>query len=173
MIEKARSSEPEPWLQGTLTEVPVVARAALHALELAKQDITKWTNGLTEDQLNQRPLGITPIAFHLRHIARSLDRLLTYAEGQQLRPEQLALLKSELAPRASRDELFEELTSAFESSAKRIRAMASADLSAKREVGGKKLPITLGGLLVHVADHTQRHVGQIVTTAQIVRGQSK
>jgi len=33
------------------------------------------------------------------------------------------------------------------------------------------LPTTVGGLLVHVADHTQRHVGQAVTTAKIVVAQ--
>jgi DinB superfamily len=173
MREKARLSEPEPWLQGTLTEVSAVARAALHALQLAKRDIAKWTDGLTDAELNERPLGIAPIAFHMRHIARSLDRLLSYAEGQQLRPEQLALLKSELEPRASRAELAQELAAAFELSAERIRSLASADLSVMREVGSRKLPATLGGLLVHVADHTQRHVGQIITTAQVVQGQGK
>jgi len=27
----------------------------------------------------------------------------------------------------------------------------------------------LGGALIHVADHTQRHVGQLVTTAKLVK----
>jgi uncharacterized damage-inducible protein DinB len=65
------------------------------------------------------------------------------------------------------------LAAAFELSAERIRSLASADLSVMREVGSRKLPATLGGLLVHVADHTQRHVGQIITTAQVVQGQGK
>jgi uncharacterized damage-inducible protein DinB len=30
------------------------------------------------------------------------------------------------------------------------------------------LPSSLGGLLVHVAEHTARHVGQMVTTAKVV-----
>jgi hypothetical protein len=30
------------------------------------------------------------------------------------------------------------------------------------------LPTSVGGLLVHCADHTQRHVGQAVTTAKVV-----
>jgi len=37
-------------------------------------------------------------------------------------------------------------------------------------VGEKHLPTTLGGLLVHIADHTQRHVGQAITTAKVVAG---
>ena len=168
MDQKTRLNEPEPWLRGSLTEVPVVARAALHALELAKEDFERWAYGLTDEELNLRIPGIAPIAFHLRHVARSLDRLLSYAEGQQLNPEQIALLEEELDPGAIRTELFQELTSAFKFSAARIRALANLDLNAKREVGSKKLPTTLAGLLVHVADHTQRHVGQAVTTAKIL-----
>jgi uncharacterized damage-inducible protein DinB len=49
-----------------------------------------------------------------------------------------------------------------------VRALAAADLGAERVVGKKQLPTTLGGLLVHVADHTQRHVGQAITTAKVV-----
>jgi uncharacterized damage-inducible protein DinB len=173
MNQRISTNEPEPWLQGTLEDVPVIARAALHALELAKRDIKKWAGDMKEDELNQRPSGVASIAFHIRHIARSLDRLLTYAEGHQLRPEQGELLKSELEPLANREELFREIEKAFEVSEARIRALAGSDLAVKREVGTKKLPTTLGGLLVHVADHTQRHVGQIVTTAKIVLSNRK
>ncbi len=168
MNQQTRFNETEPWLRGSLSEVPVVARAALHALELAKEEFERWAYGLTDEELNRRPFGIAPISFHLRHVARSLDRLLTYAEGQQLNLEQIALLKAELEPGASRTALFQELTNAFELSAARIRGLASLDLDTKREVGSKKLPTTLGGLLVHVADHTQRHVGQMITTAKIL-----
>jgi hypothetical protein len=69
---------PEPWLRGTLTEVPAVQRAVLHALELAEEDLKRWCGGLTEEEINFRPSGVPPVAFHLRHVARSLDRLLTY-----------------------------------------------------------------------------------------------
>ncbi len=168
MDPKFQPHKPEPWLRGTLAEVPVVARATLHALELAKIDLQRWTGDLTDNELNQSPSGIPSVAFHLRHLARSLDRLLTYAEAQQLNPEQLELLMIELQPEAKRDELFRELSNAFELSDKRIRNLANSDLNAKREVGGKRLPTTLGGLLVHVADHTQRHVGQAIITAKIV-----
>jgi uncharacterized damage-inducible protein DinB len=41
----------------------------------------------------------------------------------------------------------------------------------ERHVGKKQLPTSVGGLLVHVADHTQRHVGQAITTAKIVVAQ--
>ncbi len=114
--------------------------------------------------------ALAPVAFHLRHIARSLDRLLTYAEGHSLSDEQIDALKAELAPDAKREALFAELSAAIAKSAARVRAMDASSLEEPRTVGKHQLPTTLGGLLVHFADHTQRHVGQAITTAKIVRG---
>src|ERR1700678_77352 len=73
---------PEPWLRGSLPEVRSVPRAVLHALELASEDLRRWCGNLTEEELNRRPDGIPSVAFHLKHIARGVDRLLTYAEGE-------------------------------------------------------------------------------------------
>lgn len=123
---------------------------------------------LSDEQLNARPSGLAPVAFHLRHIARSMDRLMTYAEGRELKSEQLAALKVELDPNAKAKELFEELTSALARTAERVRALDPATFAQQRFVGKKKLPTTVAGLLVHVADHTQRHVGQAITTAKIL-----
>jgi uncharacterized damage-inducible protein DinB len=165
--------QPEPWLRGTLTDVPAVPRAALHALELAQEDLQRWCSTLNEEQLNARPAGLPPIAFHLRHVSRSLDRLLTYAEGRALSEEQIAALNSEShSAAATREELFRELTEALERSSDRIRKLAREDLEQVRTVGKRALPTTLGGLLVHVADHTQRHVGQAITTAKIIASRS-
>ncbi|HMD08417.1 MAG TPA: DinB family protein [Candidatus Acidoferrum sp.] len=163
---------PEPWLRGTLSELPSVHRAVLHALELAGEDLHRWCGQLTDEQLNQRPVQIAPISFHFRHIARSLDRLLTYAEGNSLTEKHLAALKAEMEPGATRGELFAELSAALATGATRIRSISRANLEAPRSVGRNKLPTTLGGLLVHIADHTQRHVGQAITTAKIVLSQA-
>lgn len=159
---------PEPWLRGMLTEVPPIQRAVLHALELAQEDLERWCGSLTDEELNACPHGIASVAFHLRHIARSLDRLLTYAEGKQLAPGQIALLKSELEPGARSSTLLSELHSALAASAARVRSFGTEQINEPRKVGKKELPTTVGGLLVHVADHTQRHVGQAVTTSKIV-----
>lgn len=170
-MDPAKPSLPEPWLRGTKTEIPAVPRAVLHALELAHEDLQKWCSALTDQELNARPVGLPAVAFHLRHIARSLDRLLTYAEGRSLSQDQLAKLKTEMQPDATFDSLFAELAAGLESSAVRIHALATANLEQSRTVGKKALPTTVGGLLVHVADHTQRHVGQAITTAKIVTAQ--
>jgi hypothetical protein len=164
----------EPWLRGTHAEVPAVGRAILHAFDLALDDITKWTEGLTDLEIHTLPLELPPIAFHLRHIARSVDRLLTYAEGGQLSAEQLALLKAEqVGPQHDEREtlaaLLKEVETSFRNAEGRVRALAIADLNTFRGVGRKQLPTSIGGALVHVADHTQRHVGQVVTTAKVLR----
>jgi uncharacterized damage-inducible protein DinB len=159
---------PEPWLRGTHSEIPPVQRAVLHALELAKEELQEWCGNLSDEQLNARPANLASVAFHIRHIARSIDRLLMYAEGKELNSEQIAAIKTELDRGAKQDELFEELEAALASAATRIRSIKSSALDESRTVGTKHLPTTVAGLLVHVADHTQRHVGQAISTAQLV-----
>src|SRR5579863_7354130 len=132
------STKPEPWLRGTLTEIPAVPRAVLHALELANEDLTRGCACLSDAELNARPAGIAPVAFHIRHIARSVDRLLTYAEGKTLNEEQIAELKSELAPNANKRELFAELEAAFAAGAKRIAQIDPAQLDEPRTVGKRQ-----------------------------------
>jgi len=159
---------PEPWLRGTLTDVAAVPRAVLHALELAQEDLTRWCGDLSDVELNARPEGLAPVAFHIRHIARSIDRLLSYAEGKRLDDSQIAALKTEFDRDATREELFAELDAALGRAALRVRQFDTNRLQEPRPVGTKLLPTTVGGLLVHVADHTQRHVGQAITTAKFV-----
>lgn len=159
----------EPWLRGTHSDVPAVARAVLHALDLALDDLVKWTEGLTDIEVHSQPLGLTPVAFHLRHIARATDRILTYAEGGQLSSEQLTSLKGESAGTETLAELLAEVEASFSNAAERIRVLSTADFNIARSVGRKQLPTSIGGALIHVADHTQRHVGQVVTTAKVLK----
>ena len=167
------TSTREPWLRGTLKEVPAVHRAVLHALELAEEDITRCCGDFTAEELNEGPAGVASVGFHLRHIAGSVDRLLTYAEGHALDEKQVAELKSEMAACTSTEEELAKLRVALEKAARRVRALEREDLEEERVVGRKLLPTSLGGLLVHVAEHTQRHVGQAITTAKVVRAARK
>lgn len=159
----------EPWLRGSYADVPAAGRAVLHALDLALDDIAKWTAGLTDAEVHARPHGLPSVAFHLRHIARSTDRLLTYAEGNQLSAEQLAALKAEQQGTETLAELMAELEISFSNAAERIRTLAAANLETFRGVGRKQLPTSIGGAMIHVADHTQRHTGQVVTTAKVLK----
>ncbi len=164
----AETQLPEPWLRGTFAGTPAVQRAVLHALELAKEDLEKWCGNLSDAELNARPGSLASVAFHIRHIARSIDRLLTYAEGKELSAAQMDALRCELDPGAGRGELFAELAGALEEGASRVRAFDACQLEETRAVGKKRLPTTVGNILVHIAEHTQRHVGQAITTAKVV-----
>jgi uncharacterized damage-inducible protein DinB len=161
---------PEPWLRGTHTDLPAVLRAVVHALELAREDVDAAVAPLPDSALDARPGNAASIAFHLRHIPRSLDRLLTYADGEQLGPAQLDALRAEGEPASSKAGLLAEFHAGIDDATRRIRAFAGADLEQARGVGRKALPTSVGGLLVHCADHTQRHAGQVVTTAKLILG---
>jgi uncharacterized damage-inducible protein DinB len=163
------ASYTEPWLRGTHTDVPVVARAVLHSLELAGDDAERWTDGLSNLEIHAQPSGLMSVAAQLKHIAGSADRLLTYAEGHQLSDQQLSALKMEHSGAETLEQLLTDLKASLARAADRVRALTTADLNTERKVGRKNLPTTLGGLLVHIAEHTQRHVGQLVTTAKVVK----
>jgi hypothetical protein len=163
----------EPWLRGTLMEVPAVHRAVLHSFEMAREDIDRWCAGLTVEEWNAHRGDIASIGFHVRHIAGSVDRLLTYAEGSALSDSQTAELKHEMSAGTVIDEELRRMRSALEKAAVRVRALAGEDLEAQRIVGRERLPTSLGGLLVHIAEHTQRHVGQAITTAKLIRSERR
>ena len=164
------SEMPEPWLRGTLSDVDAVRRQVLHALELAGEDVTRWCEGLSDAEMNARPYGLASVAFHLRHIARSLDRLLTYAEGRQLTGAQMDALRSELEPGARTEVVVAEVRAGLGEAERRIRLISPESYEQVRGVGRKELPSSVGGLLIHCAEHTQRHAGQAVTTAKVVVG---
>lgn len=160
----------EPWLRGTLTEVDSVRRQVLHALELAAEDVERWCTGLSDSEINARPFGIAPVAFHLRHIARSLDRLLTYAEGRALSGTQMDALSSEIEGGASAEVVRAEVRTGLGQARQRVLMISQESYEEPRAVGRSMLPSTVGGLLVHCAEHTQRHIGQAITTAKVVTG---
>jgi len=158
----------EPWMRGTLTEVEPVRRAVLHALELAVEDAAVWCEGLSDAEMFARPCELPSVAFQLRHMVRSLDRLLTYAEGRQLSEAQLAALKTEMDA-GSVAKVMVEFREGLARAMERVLAISPESFADARGVGRKMLPTTVAGLLIHCAEHTQRHVGQMVTTVKVVK----
>jgi uncharacterized damage-inducible protein DinB len=149
-------------------EVDAVRRGVLHALELAREDVERWCAGLTDAEMEARPFGLPSVGFQMRHIVGSLDRLLTYAEGRQLSEEQMGAMKAEMEAGESWEALVAEFESGMRSAEERVRAFSPESFGEARGVGRKMLPTSVGGLLVHCADHTQRHTGQLVTTVKVV-----
>jgi hypothetical protein len=160
----------EPWLSGSHSDVDPLLRPLLHSIDHAKADVEKWTEGLTTEQLWARPMDLGAAGFHVRHIGGSCDRLFTYARGEMLSDEQMAALKSEMEPGASREELLSMLAAVLDGTATAVRGIDPATLGEARFVGRKRLPTTVAGLLVHISEHMLRHVGELIVTVKVVRG---
>lgn len=172
-------SQPEVWMRGPIEGIPPLLMPVAHALLGAREDMQSAIGGLRREELWARPGGAASAAFHLAHAGGSLDRLFTYARGEALNEEQRAVLEREkefTASPAWREGLPEagELLAGFgarvEAALAQLRATGDDELLVPRGVGRLQLPSNVLGLLFHAAEHTQRHVGQVVTTARIVRG---
>jgi hypothetical protein len=160
---------PEPWLRGPISNVHPLIAPMLYAFQQAHEDLATHTAGLTIEQIWATPHGLGSLGFHIRHIAGSTSRLITYLEGNQLSEHQLAELRTEPEPGASIQNLLAGMERSFEHAEAVVRALNPADLAAPREVGRKRLPTTVIGLLTHIAEHTQRHVGQAISAAKLAR----
>lgn len=162
-----REPQREPWMRGTHGELDPLRRAVVHALEQAGEDAERWCASLSQRAIFARPGDLAPVAFHLRHVVRSLDRLLTYAEDRQLDEQQLVALTTEMAE-SSAEEVMSEFRVDLERAKSRVVAVRPEEYDSPRGIGRKRLPTTVTGLLIHCAEHTQRHIGQMVTTAKLV-----
>jgi len=166
-------AEPEAWLRGPLTGIDPVLMPAAHALVQASEDLEQAASDVTVEQLWVKPGGAASLGFHLRHIAGSIDRLLTYARGEEISEAQRHAIAREQEPGeplAHAATLIQQAQGAIERALGAIRATPKESLFEARTIGRKALPTNVIGLLFHIAEHTQRHTGQIITTARIVRG---
>lgn len=164
--------QPEPWLRGPLSEFAALVMPAAHALQQSREDLEQHTAGLNQQQVWASPGGAPSVGFHLRHIAGSIDRLLTYAAGRSLQEAQFAFLAAESiagTPPAERDALLAAAHVAIDEALRVIRTTPEAALFEARGVGRAQLPTNVFGLLFHIAEHTQRHTGQLIATARVAR----
>ena len=166
-----QAPQPEAWLRGPVPGIDPFLMPAAHAIVQTRDDVTRAVTGLSTEQLWQRPGGAASLAFHLRHIAASLDRLLTYARGEPLTDAQRAAAKRERGEEADQNaaSLLEEVNAATEAALAQLRATSREALLEPRAVGRAAAPSNVLGLLVHAAEHSQRHAGQVVTTVKFLR----
>ena len=168
-------SDPEVWLRGALPDVPPLLQPVAHSLLQSREEVRATLPGLTPAQLWTRPGGAASVGFHVRHAAGSIDRLLTYARGEPLSASQLASLATEPHPDVDADaaaRLVATFDATIEHALVQVRTTDVSTLLEPRGVGRARLPSTVLGLLFHAAEHTQRHVGQLMTTVRVVVGQS-
>jgi len=158
---------PEPWLRGPIPGVDPLVAPILYCFQQAREDLRKFTEGLTPAELWASPHGFGSAGFHVRHIAGSTRRLMSYLENRELTPEQIEELRDEEKVMGwSREELLAILEKALSEAEAVVRAIDPATLTESRAVGRKKLPTTVIGLLTHIAEHAQRHVGQAISACK-------
>jgi uncharacterized damage-inducible protein DinB len=151
--------------------MPALLQPVAHALLQAREEVTAEMLDFPESLLWQRPGGVASVGFHLQHLAGVLDRLFTYAQGKSLNEAQTRSLEAEGMPNAQLHSA--GLLAAFQTQVDRaleqLRTTDERNLTDYRAVGRARLPSTVLGLLVHAAEHTQRHVGQLLVTIRVQR----
>ena len=163
---------PEVWLRGPLPGFHPTLQPLAHALLQAREEVEELMEDFPPYLLWERLYELASPAFHLQHLAGVLDRLFTYARGEALRPEQLLALREEGVKKEDADA--HSLVLAFHHQVDRaleqLQATDGATLHDHRGVGRAQLPSTVLGLYTHAAEHTMRHVGQLLVTVRVLRG---
>jgi uncharacterized damage-inducible protein DinB len=163
----------EIWLRGPIPEVPPLLQPVAHALLQARDEVSAAMQDFPPALLNERPAGVASVGFHLQHLAGVLDRLLTYARQENLTEQQFTAFNAETLPLTITDDsvsrLVQEFNQKVEKALTQLKATDDAILTEVRGVGRAQVPSTHLGLLVHAAEHTTRHLGQLLVTAKWVR----
>lgn len=165
------SKLPEVWLRGPLPSIPALLQPVAHALLQASEEINEHIKSFDERLLWERPAGLASVGFHLQHIAGMQDRLFTYAKAEQLSEHQLDYLKNEGKEKdtITLASLLEHLHFQTERSIEQLQQTDENTLTEARGVGRKQIPSTVVGLLMHAAEHTMRHTGQLMVTIKVLQ----
>jgi uncharacterized damage-inducible protein DinB len=160
---------PEVWMRGPLPDVPALLQPVGHALLQAVEELEVVLQNFNSARLWIKPAGMASVGFHLRHLSGVLDRLFTYARAESLSSQQLEYLENEAtAGDESASALVARFQAQVDNALTQLRETRESDLLAHRVIGRKQIPTNVLGLLFHAAEHTQRHVGQLLVTVRWV-----
>ncbi|MBD2755409.1 DinB family protein [Spirosoma validum] len=166
----------EVWLRGPLPDIPPLLQPVAHALLQAREELNVLTHDFPDELLWERPTdrngkSVASVGFHLQHLTGVLDRTFTYARGESLSSDQLTALASEenpTQPTPSMKELIQHFSEQVDQALDQLRHTDEGTLTEPRGVGRAQFPSTVIGLLVHAAEHTMRHIGQLSVTARLI-----
>jgi uncharacterized damage-inducible protein DinB len=162
----------EVWQRGPIPEIPPLLQPVAHALLQAREELNEYLNQFPDELLWVRPAGMASAGFHLQHLSGVLDRVFTYARAEGLSDEQFRHLNAEghdSTGKLSTLMLVERFNLQVNQALKQLTETAESTLTAYRGVGRAGLPSTVIGLLFHAAEHTMRHLGQLMVTVAVVR----
>ncbi|MFM9909884.1 MAG: DinB family protein [Chitinophagaceae bacterium] len=163
-------SKIEYWLNGPIENIPPLLQPVAHALLQSRDEIKEALNGFSENLIWQKPGGSASVAFHVQHIPGVIDRLFTYAKGEELSQHQLEYLSMEGKEQENikMETLISQLDVQVDKAIEQLRYISENSLLEHRGVGRKKIPSNVIGLLFHAAEHVQRHSGQLLVTAKVL-----
>lgn len=166
----SRANLPEVWLRGPIKEIPTLVQPVAHTLLQAKEEIMELMRDFPDEHLWDRPANVASPAFHLQHISGIIDRLFTYAQGKSLSQDQFSALKAEGEQnQQTTQQLVQILSDKINWALEQLGNINEQTLSEVRRVGRAQLPSTVHGLLFHTAEHTMRHLGQLLVTTRVIK----
>jgi uncharacterized damage-inducible protein DinB len=162
----------EVWQRGPLPEIIPLLQPVAHTLLQAREEVDAYMHEFPVELLWLRPAGMASVGFHLQHLTGVLDRVFTYARSESLSELQFAQLKEEGTDSVNGytvDELLTRFKSQVDIALQQLQNTDESTLSDYKGIGRAGLPSTVIGLLFHAAEHTMRHVGQLMVTAAVVK----
>jgi uncharacterized damage-inducible protein DinB len=164
--------KPEVWQRGPVENIAPLLQPVAHALLQAREELIAIMKDFPEELLWQKPAGVASVGFHLHHLSGVVDRLFTYARNEQLNEKQLQSLQEENISgnkNISTETLIERFSKQVDDALAQLQHTSESSLTEHRSIGRKKIPTTVIGLLVHSAEHTMRHIGQLTVTVKMAR----
>jgi hypothetical protein len=163
-------TELEVWQRGPINGVPALLQPVAHALLQAVEDVDKEIRAFPSALLWEKPVGVASVGFHLNHMKGVVDRLFTYARGEMLSDAQTLELQTEFfASDKDPVRMLNNFRSQVDIAINQLKTVDFNTLTEVRGVGRKQIPSTVIGLLFHAAEHVQRHVGQLIVTARVLK----
>jgi uncharacterized damage-inducible protein DinB len=163
---------PEVWLRGPIENITPLLQPVAHCLLQAREEANELMKDFPDELLWIKPAGAASVGFHLQHLKGVIDRLFTYANGKSLTEEQLNALKAEgdaQKTNAGTIRLLQAFNQQVDKALQELQQISEHTLTEYRSVGRAQLPSTVIGLLFHSAEHTMRHLGQLIVTVRFVK----
>lgn len=162
----------EVWQRGPLPDISPLLQPVAHALLQAREELHEIMMDFPSELLWERTAGMANVGFHLQHLSGVLDRVFTYARNEALSEQQFAELAQEVKDAAvpyTVDDLVQRFNRQVDIALVQIKTTDANTLADYRGIGRANLPSTVIGLLFHAAEHTMRHLGQLMVTAAVVK----
>ena len=161
----------EVWMRGPIAGLVPLLQPVAHAILQAREEVNLMMIDFPNELIWERPNAVASVAFHLQHLSGVLDRLFTYANNQILNEDQLELLalEADSTQLLTVKGLLTRFNNQVNKALTQLKNIEEKALLEPRSIGRKQIPTNQLGLLFHAAEHTQRHVGQLLVTIKMLK----